>query len=105
MERRLTTHQVCNKISAETLDRRVEPPSHRGSGIQRGSLNRGMSSDGTTGRRPVLDKEGCMTAESHDSDSRTPTRCVRLLKVLVVDKDTVFGPAIRLALEEAGYYL
>jgi len=46
-----------------------------------------------------------MTAESHDSDSRTPTRCVRLLKVLVVDKDTVYGPAIRLALEEAGYYL
>ncbi|RPH49691.1 MAG: DNA-binding response regulator [Planctomycetota bacterium] len=46
-----------------------------------------------------------MTAESHDSGSRTPTRCVRLLKVLVVDKDTVYGPTIRLALEEAGYYL
>jgi len=46
-----------------------------------------------------------MAAASYDSDSRTPTRCVRLLKVLVVDRDATEGLAIRLALEEAGYYL
>jgi DNA-binding response OmpR family regulator len=46
-----------------------------------------------------------MAAASYDSDSRTPTRCVRLLKVLVVDRDAAEGFAIRLALEEAGYYL
>ena len=46
-----------------------------------------------------------MAAASYDSDSRTPTRCVRLLKVLVVDRDATEGFAIRLALEEAGYYL
>ena len=46
-----------------------------------------------------------MAAASFDSDSRTPTRCVRLLKVLVVDRDATEGFAIRLALEEAGYYL
>lgn len=46
-----------------------------------------------------------MAAEVRDSDSRTPTRIVRLRKVLVVDKDPFWGPAIRLALEETGYYL
>jgi DNA-binding response OmpR family regulator len=46
-----------------------------------------------------------MTAASYDPGSRPPTRCVRLLKVLVLDRDTTAGPAIRLALEEAGYYL
>jgi DNA-binding response OmpR family regulator len=35
----------------------------------------------------------------------TPTRCVRMRKVLVVDSDLFWGPAIRLALEETGYYL
>lgn len=46
-----------------------------------------------------------MAAENQNSDSRTPTRCVRLRKVLVVDRDAFWGPAIRLALEESGYYL
>ena len=46
-----------------------------------------------------------MAAAHQDSDSRTPTRCVRLRKVLVVDRDPFWGPAIRLALEESGYYL
>ena len=45
-----------------------------------------------------------MTA-APNSDSRTPTRCVRLRKVLVIDKDPFWGPAITLALEESGYYL
>jgi DNA-binding response OmpR family regulator len=46
-----------------------------------------------------------MSAEKSDSDPRSPTRHVRLRKVLVVDRDTFWGPAIRLALEESGYYL
>jgi DNA-binding response OmpR family regulator len=46
-----------------------------------------------------------MAAETRDPESRTPTRIVRLRKVLVVDKDPFWGPAIRLALEESGYYL
>lgn len=46
-----------------------------------------------------------MTAEPRDSDPRSPTRCVRLRKVLVIDRDAFWGPAIRLALEETGYYL
>lgn len=46
-----------------------------------------------------------MAAADQNSESRTPTRCVRLRKVLVVDCDSFWGPAIRLALEETGYYL
>ena len=46
-----------------------------------------------------------MAAASYDSGSRPPTRCVRLLKVLVLDRDATAGAAVRLALEEAGYYL
>lgn len=38
-------------------------------------------------------------------DKRPPTRFARLRKILVVDKDEYWGPAIRLALEETGYYL
>jgi len=46
-----------------------------------------------------------MAASNPDSDPRSPTRVVRLRKVLVVDRDAFWGPAIRLALEESGYYL
>ena len=46
-----------------------------------------------------------MAAASYDPGSRPPTRCVRLLKVLVLDRDATAGTAVRLALEEAGYYL
>ena len=46
-----------------------------------------------------------MSAEARDFDPRPPTRCVRLHKVLVIDRDAFWGPAIRQALEEAGYYL
>ena len=46
-----------------------------------------------------------MSAESYDFDPRPPTRCVRLRKVLVIDRDAFWGPAISLALEETGYYL
>lgn len=46
-----------------------------------------------------------MAAASYDSGSRPPTRCVRLLKVLVLDRDATAGTAVKLALEEAGYYL
>lgn len=53
----------------------------------------------------ALFKEGCMAAASQDSDPSSPTRCIRLRKVLVVDRDPFWGPAIRLALEETGYYL
>ena len=45
-----------------------------------------------------------MTAD-HEFDHRPPTRCVRLRKVLVIDRDAFWGPAISLALEETGYYL
>ena len=44
-------------------------------------------------------------AAAQESSSRPPTRIVRLRKVLVIDKDPSWGPAIRLALEESGYYL
>jgi DNA-binding response OmpR family regulator len=44
-------------------------------------------------------------APSRDTDPRSPTRVVRLRKVLVVDRDAFWGPAIRMALEESGYYL
>lgn len=46
-----------------------------------------------------------MSADSLNSDPHPPTRCVRLRKVLVIDRDAFMGPEIRLALEEAGYYL
>ena len=44
-------------------------------------------------------------APSRDTDPRSPTRVVRLRKVLVIDRDAFWGPAIRMALEESGYYL
>ena len=46
-----------------------------------------------------------MSAETSGFDPRPPTRCVRLHKVLVIDRDAFTGPEIRRALEEAGYYL
>ena len=46
-----------------------------------------------------------MAAENLDSNHRSPTRCVRLRKVLVIDRDAFWGPAIQAALEETGYYL
>jgi len=46
-----------------------------------------------------------MPAENQGPDSRPATRQVRLRKILVVDRDAFWGPAIRLALEESGYYL
>jgi DNA-binding response OmpR family regulator len=42
---------------------------------------------------------------AHDSDPRSPTRLIRMRKVLVIDRDRFWGPAIRSALEEMGYYL
>ena len=42
---------------------------------------------------------------AQEFDPRPPTRCVRLHKVLVIDRDAFWGPAIRLALEDAGYYM
>ena len=46
-----------------------------------------------------------MTAEGKHPDQGSPTRIGRIRKVLVVDRDAFWGPAIRLALEETGYYL
>jgi DNA-binding response OmpR family regulator len=46
-----------------------------------------------------------MSAEEKTPDYRPPTRFARLRKILVVDKDEFWGPSIRLALEESGYYL
>lgn len=46
-----------------------------------------------------------MAAEMFDPNSRPQTRCVRLRKVLVIDRDAFWGPAIQAALEETGYYL
>jgi DNA-binding response OmpR family regulator len=53
----------------------------------------------------MLSKEGSMAAEEKTPDHRPPTRFARLRKILVVDRDEFWGPSIRLALEEAGYYL
>ena len=44
-------------------------------------------------------------APSQASDPRSPTRVLRLRKVLVIDRDPFWGPAIRTALEDCGYYL
>jgi DNA-binding response OmpR family regulator len=46
-----------------------------------------------------------MTAEEKHPDPRPVTRFGRLRKILVLDGDPFWGPAIRLALEETGYYL
>ena len=46
-----------------------------------------------------------MAAEHQNPPQRPPTRFARLRKILVVDRDEFWGPSIRLALEEAGYYL
>jgi DNA-binding response OmpR family regulator len=46
-----------------------------------------------------------MAAEEKARDRRPPTRFARLRKILIVDRDEFWGPSIRLALEESGYYL
>jgi DNA-binding response OmpR family regulator len=46
-----------------------------------------------------------MSTAGHALEDRPPTRHVRLKKVLVVDRDEYWGPAMRLALEEDGFYL
>jgi DNA-binding response OmpR family regulator len=53
----------------------------------------------------VMFKEGIMAAEDKSQEFRPPTRFARLRKILIVDKDAYWGPSIRLALEESGYYL
>lgn len=42
---------------------------------------------------------------SAEEKQRPPTRFARLRKILVVDRDEFWGPSIRLALEDTGYYL
>lgn len=46
-----------------------------------------------------------MSAAEFGSEPGSPSKWIRLRKVLVLDRDEFWGPAIRLALEEAGYYL
>ena len=46
-----------------------------------------------------------MAAEEKQSEQRAPTGFTRLRKILVLDKDEFWGPSIKLALEESGYYL
>lgn len=46
-----------------------------------------------------------MAAAPKDHAGPGSTKCFRLRKVLVVDRDKFWGPAIHLALEEMGYYL
>jgi DNA-binding response OmpR family regulator len=46
-----------------------------------------------------------MAADEKTHDRRPPTRFARLRKILIVDRDEFWGPSIRLALEESGYYL
>ena len=46
-----------------------------------------------------------MSVSPSAPEGRTPTRLVRMRKILVIDRDPAWGPAIRLALEESGYYL
>ncbi|HZE98491.1 MAG TPA: hypothetical protein VE981_15775 [Planctomycetota bacterium] len=45
-----------------------------------------------------------MATEESTSEKGPPSGFTRLRKILVVDRDQFWGPAIRLALEEAGYY-
>lgn len=46
-----------------------------------------------------------MAADETLPENRPPTRFARLRKVLILDRDAYWGPSIRLALEESGYYL
>jgi DNA-binding response OmpR family regulator len=46
-----------------------------------------------------------MATAGHSLEERPSTRHVRVKKILVVDRDEYWGPAMRLALEECGYYL
>lgn len=46
-----------------------------------------------------------MAAMESALDRRPPTRRVRLRRILIVEPDETWGSAMRLALEERGYYL
>ncbi|MFN3485533.1 MAG: hypothetical protein ACK44W_08635 [Planctomycetota bacterium] len=46
-----------------------------------------------------------MAAMEPTLDRRPPTRRVRLRRILIVEPDEAWGSAMRLALEERGYYL
>jgi DNA-binding response OmpR family regulator len=46
-----------------------------------------------------------MAATESTLDRRPPTRRVRLRRILIVEPDEGWGSAMRLALEERGYYL
>ncbi|MBV8878786.1 MAG: hypothetical protein JO332_02370 [Planctomycetaceae bacterium] len=46
-----------------------------------------------------------MAQEQQHPDQRPGTRFARVRKILIVDRDEFWGPSIRLALEETGYYL
>jgi DNA-binding response OmpR family regulator len=46
-----------------------------------------------------------MAAEEKRPDPNSSSRYGRLRKILVLDRDPFWGPAIRVALEETGYYL
>ena len=46
-----------------------------------------------------------MAAEDKRRDPNSSSRYGRIRKILVLDRDAFWGPAIRVALEETGYYL
>jgi DNA-binding response OmpR family regulator len=46
-----------------------------------------------------------MAAENKRPDPNASSRYGRIRKILVLDRDPFWGPAIRVALEETGYYL
>jgi DNA-binding response OmpR family regulator len=46
-----------------------------------------------------------MAAEDKRRDPNASSRYGRIRKILVLDRDAFWGPAIRVALEETGYYL
>jgi len=46
-----------------------------------------------------------MADPGHSLEDRPSTRHVRVKKILIVDRDEYWGPAMRLALQECGYYL
>src|SRR3982751_4304324 len=50
-------------------------------------------------------QEVSMAAEDKRRDPNAWSRYGRIRKILVLDRDPFWGPAIRLALEETGYYL
>jgi DNA-binding response OmpR family regulator len=53
----------------------------------------------------IREKGGNMSYAGGSPGAKPPTRTGILRKILVIDRDEYWGPAVSLALEEIGYYL